>query len=86
MPPFVCAPLVFLVLPLTPPALILTVSLPLRFSFAVSVLLLAAAFQYHTICAAMTALSAKPATKPYKISGSGTSCSVVKIRLREPAR
>lgn len=80
--PLPCTPELFPTLP----APVLTLSLPFASSFLASVLLLPGAFQYHTICAASTALSAKAATKPYRISGSSTSCSVVKMRLREPAR
>ena len=57
-----------------------------RSSLEVEVVLLALLFQYQIICAASTALRAKPATKPYRMSGSGTSCRVVKMRLREPRR
>lgn len=43
-------------------------------------------FQYHSIWKARTRFKMNPAQKPYKISWSSTSWSVVKIRDREPAR
>lgn len=43
-------------------------------------------FQYMIICAAMTALSTAAPAKPQKMSGSLTSCFVVKSRARHPRR